>query len=149
MNVEIINPFIQGAKQILSNVCGIYSKMGQVSIKNKPFGEKINITIGIIGDLKGYVNYSFNSDVALILASKMMSKEINILDNISKSAICELSNIISGNIATLIFNTGRNIDITTPKLSEDYNNVLFEKFISIPLEFEDGKVFEVNVWIEE
>ena len=149
MNVEVINPFIQGTKQVLSTVCNLDSKMGKVSIKNKPFEDKLNITIGIIGDVKGKVNYAFDLSVALFIASKMMFKEITFLDDISKSAICELTNMISGNIATIFSNSGKVVDITPPKLEESYANCDMAKFISIPLEIGVGKIFEINVWIEE
>ncbi len=149
MNVEVINPFIQGTKQVLSTVCNLDSKMGKVSIKNKPFENKLNITIGIIGDVKGKVNYAFDLSVALFIASKMMFKEITILDDISKSAISELTNMISGNIATIFSNSGKVIDITPPKLEESYDNCDIAKFISIPLEIGSGQIFEINVWIEE
>ena len=149
MNVEVINPFIQGTKQVLSTVCNLDSKMGKVSIKNKPFEDKLNITIGIIGDVKGKVNYAFDLSVALFIASKMMFKEITFLDDISKSAICELTNMISGNIATIFSNSGKVVDITPPKLEESYSNCDMAKFISIPLEIGVGKIFEINVWIEE
>lgn len=148
MNVEVINPFIQGTKQILASVCNVDSKMGKVSIKNKPFEDKLNITIGIFGDIKGKVNYSFDLSVALFIASKMMFMEVTALDDISKSAICELSNMISGSIATVFSNSGKFVDITPPTLQENFNNCDVEKFISIPLEIEPGKIFELNVWIE-
>ena len=149
MNVEVINPFIQGTKQVLSTVCNLDSKMGKVSIKNKPFEDKLNITIGIIGDVKGKVNYALDLSVALLIASKMMFKEVTFLDDISKSAICELTNMISGNIATIFSNSGKVVDITPPKLEESYDNCDMAKFISIPLEIGLGKIFEINVWIEE
>ena len=148
MNVEVINPFIQGTKQVLSMVCSVDSKMGKVAIKTKPFEDKLNVTIGIVGDIKGKVNYAFNLDVALFIASKMMFTEVTVLDDISKSAICELSNMISGSIATIFSNNGKIIDITTPKLEQNYDHCDVEKFISVPLEIAEGKIFEIDIWIE-
>lgn len=149
MNVETINPFIQGTKQVLHTVCNVESQMGKVSVKAKPFEDKLNITIGIIGEIVGKVNYSFTEDVALFIASKMMFMEITALDDISKSAICELANMISGGIATVFSNNGKVIDITPPKFEENFANCELEKFISIPLEIVPGKIFEIGIWIEE
>ncbi len=148
MNVEVINPFIQGTKQVLKTVCNVDSKMGKVFVKNKPFDDKLNITIGIFGDIKGKVNYSFDLSVALFIASKMMFMEVTTLDDISKSAICELSNMISGAIATVFSNNDKFVDITPPVFEENFNSCDVEKFISIPLELEPNKIFEINVWIE-
>ena len=148
MNVEVINPFIQGTKQVLTSVCNVESKMGKVSVKNQPFEDNRNITIGIFGDIKGKVNYSFDLNVALFIASKMMFMEVTALDDISKSAICELSNMISGAIATVFSNSGKFVDITIPVLDDNFSKCDVEKFISIPLELGPGKIFEINVWIE-
>lgn len=149
MNVEVINPFIQGTMQVLSTVCNVEAKMGKVSIKHKPYEDKMNITIGIVGDIKGKVNYAFDLNVALFLASKMMFMEIATLDDISRSAISELSNMISGGIATVFSNNGKVIDITPPNMQENFSECDVEKFICIPLELDAGKVFDINVWIEE
>lgn len=148
MNVDYVNHFIQGTKQVLKNVCGVDVKMGKVAIISKPFEDKINISIGIIGDAQGIVNYAISNEAALFLASKMMLTEIKQLDEISKSAICELSNMISGNVATLFSAAGSVIDIKPPKFKEDYSEFEVEKLVCIPLELEAGKIFEVNVHIE-
>lgn len=147
MNVENINPFVQGTKQVLKNVCNIDGKVGKIFLKNSPFENKLNITIGIVGDISGYVNYSFNQDVALFLASKMMFTNITSLDEISKSAICELSNMICGGVANIFSNEGKVIDITHPKLEENYIECVTSKFLAVPLEIEKEKIFEVNVFL--
>ena len=149
MNVELINPFIQGTNQVLNIVCNVDSKIGKLVMKTKPFEPKMNITIGIIGDIKGKVNFSFDLSVALFIASKMMFTQVNELDEISKSALCELCNMISGSVATIFSNNGKFIDITTPKLENDYSHCDIDRFICIPLELEPNKIFEIDLWIEE
>lgn len=46
----------------------------------------------------------------------MMGMPVDELDELSKSALSELANMIMGNSATLLFNAGVNIDITPPTL---------------------------------
>ena len=56
-----------------------------------------------------------NRSVALNIASNMMGgAEIAELDEISKSAISELANMILGNTATILYNKGIGIEITPP-----------------------------------
>lgn len=148
MNVELVNPCVEGTKQVLS-MFTIDSKMGKASVKNKPFEDKINVSINIIGEYTGTVNYAFNKDVALFLASKMMYMDIVELDDISKSAIRELCNMISGTIATLFSNNGNIIDIKPPVLEETYGSCEVDKFISVPLELDASKLLELNLWLEK
>jgi CheY-specific phosphatase CheX len=56
-----------------------------------------------------------NKKVGLEIASGMMGgMQLAELDEISKSAISELTNMILGNTATILYNKGINIDITPP-----------------------------------
>jgi chemotaxis protein CheX len=56
-------------------------------------------------------------DVAKSIASgMMMGMPVNEIDEMAKSALSELGNMIMGNSATLLFNQGIKIDITPPSL---------------------------------
>jgi len=46
----------------------------------------------------------------------MMGMPVNEIDEMAKSALSELGNMIMGNSATLLFNKGVKIDITPPSL---------------------------------
>ncbi len=57
--------------------------------------------VGIVGDIKGNIVYSIDSEDALKIASTMMmGMEINVLDDMAKSAISELTNMLTANAAT-------------------------------------------------
>lgn len=153
MNADYINPFVQGSQNILNILCHERITLGNLFIKKPPYlCEEVSIVIGIIGEVTGNVIYNFKKQTACNIASKMMRGAIvEELDDISKSAISELTNMISGNVATVFSGKGINIDITTPKLFLYAKDTSFDfikedsKFICVPLVFANGDIFEVDI----
>lgn len=153
MNVEYINPFIQGTQAVLNDVCNEKSQLGKIYLKTSPYtGETISIIIGVTGDIKGQVIFSLNISTACSIASKMMmGMPVSEMDELAKSAISELTNIILGNTATLFYNNGIKIDITPPSLLMGENvqiSTTKMQTICIPLELSDGNTFEIDVSLQ-
>lgn len=153
MNVEYINPFIQGTQSVLKNVCNEETTLGKIYLKTSPYtGETISIIIGVTGDIKGQVIFSLNVVSACSIASKMMmGMPVPEMDELAKSAISELTNMILGNTATLFYNGGINIDITPPSLLMGQNiqiSTTKTQTICIPLQLSDGNNFEIDVSLQ-
>jgi len=51
-----------------------------------------------------------------VASGMMMGMPVEEIDEMAKSALSELGNMIMGNSATLLFNVGAQIDITPPSL---------------------------------
>ena len=104
MNVEYINPFIEASQSVLTMMTGNKPELGQVYIRKSPFSsENVAVIVGLTGKIRGQVVLSFSKNSALAVASSMMGgMELSDLDEISKSAISELANMIMGNTATLL-----------------------------------------------
>jgi chemotaxis protein CheX len=117
MDVMYINPFIEASNNVLSQF-GISLTPGKIHLKTTPaLSGKVCVIIGVTGNLKGQVFFNLEVDVALKIASYMMGGvEVKEFDELSKSAISELINMVLGNSATLFYNKGLNIDITPPSL---------------------------------
>ncbi len=153
MKVEYINPFVQGAQNIINTVCGETPALGTLGLKQSPYiCEPVSITIEIVGEIKGNVVFNMKEEVACHIASKMMfGMPIPSLDDMSKSAISELGNMISGNVATLIAAKGKIIDIRPPVFNMNapasaYPFVLPDsKLISMPLKFSSGYIFSIDI----
>lgn len=153
MNVEFINPFIQGTQSVLKNVCNEETQLGKIYLKTSPYtGETISIIIGVTGDIKGQVIFSLNINSACAIASKMMmGMPVLEMDELAKSAISELTNMILGNTATLFYNGGITIDITPPSLLMGQNiqiSTTKMQTICIPLQLGDGNNFEIDVSLQ-
>lgn len=118
MRVEFINPFIKATTEVLRQIANIEFLTGKPYIKASPYTAKnLIIVVGITGEIRGQAVISMDEKLAMQIASAMMmGMPVNELDELSKSALSELGNMIMGNSATLLFNSGINIDITPPTL---------------------------------
>ena len=149
MNAEFINPFIQGSQRVLDSICGGRPGLGKVFIKKPPFApQHVAVAISIIGAVKGTAIYTMDTSAGLFLVSRMMGgMSIETLDFMSQSALCELANMISGNVATAFSEKGILIDITPPEFCGNSYPSLVGQAVCIPLLLQDGNVFEVDVCI--
>ena len=154
MNVEYINPFINVSVSLLNMICNVKAKRGQIFIRDSTFfAERVVIIIGIAGEFKGQVFFSMDESTACNIASTMMfGMEVNGLDDMTKSAIAELGNMIMGNVSTEFYNNGTRIDITPPTILVGKDMAVSTKgvkTICIPLILENlGKV-EIDVSLTE
>lgn len=76
----------------------------------------VNIEIKLTGDVHGDVVYSMNVKLAKAIASAMMGMGVEDFDDIAKSAVCELSNMLAANSCTLLASNGFTSDISTPQI---------------------------------
>lgn len=154
VNVEVINPFISAAQSVLRDLSQTKTKMGKPYLKNPEYeGQVLTIIIGITGELRGQVILSMKESVACDIASNMMmGLPVPELNDMAKSAISEMSNMILGNAATIFSTKGITVDITPPNLCIGSNlsfTVSDSKTICVPIEYEDGKtLMELNIAIK-
>ena len=80
----------------------------------------------------------------------MMGMPVDTFDEMAKSAISELSNMITGNASTSLASQGLEIDISPPTLITG-NSVTITtgtlQTIVVPVETEAG-IFEINIALE-
>lgn len=154
MNVEHINPFIEASKTVMKTVANIDVSLGRVYLKTSPYSsETLVVVVGLMGELRGQVIFSMDKNVAFKIASAMMmGMSITKLDEMSKSAIAESTNMILGNAATLFYNRSINIQITPPSLMMG-NNIQIStpnmKILSIPLILSTGGKIEMDIALAE
>ena len=118
IKAEHLNPFLLSAKQVLQQVCNVDVQFGPIS-KDDFFvsGEPLFIMLGITGEITGQVCVVMGADTAKDIASRMMmGMPVEALDDMAKSALSELGNMMMGNAATLLSNNNVLIDITPPTL---------------------------------
>ncbi len=144
VSVEHINPFLVSAQQILAQVCNIQTKVGQLSKDNMFIdGEPVFIMLGVTGEMTGQVCIVFDLEVAKDVASRMMmGMPVAEIDEMAKSALSELGNMIMGNAATLLSNNDLRIDITPPTLGMGATKFSSPNMTSIkvPLVYDGGEV---------
>ncbi|PKM87780.1 MAG: chemotaxis protein CheX [Firmicutes bacterium HGW-Firmicutes-12] len=153
MKVEYINPFIEAAQSVIKILCGIDAVLGKVYLRSSPFSvNQVVIMIGVIGRIKGQVCFELSIETAKKIASSMMGgMPVAELDEISKSAVSEMGNMIMGNTTTIFANKSISIDITPPSLLTGEKIEISNKFstIVVPLELEGVGTISINVAVEE
>lgn len=153
MNIEYINPFIEASQTVLKQIANFDAKLGKVYLKTSPYkSEDIIIMVGLTGTIRGHVIFSMNMKLAMTIASSMMfGMPVTEFDEISKSAISELANMILGNTATLLYNRGTSIEITPPSLLMGQNLQISPnkmKTVCIPLVINEGDIIELDISVE-
>ena len=93
---------------------------------------------------------AFEHAIACDIASKMIMMPITEMDELSKSAICELGNMIMGNTATIFSTRGIGIDITPPTVGNGTMtfSTTYATNICVPLQYDDNKKIEIHIAIK-
>jgi chemotaxis protein CheX len=119
-----VNPFVEAAMRVVSQITGIEVRRGHLSYKEKAEPSySVSIIIGIYGFLTGQIVYSLDGNLATRMVDKMMEgkspqeKQIMFLD-----CLGEIANMITGNASSLL-NQGRDqvLNITTPAIASGTN----------------------------
>lgn len=116
MKVEYINPFSVAAHSVLTTVLEDKEiKRGQLAVSDDPHViQGVSTVIGVSGALRGHVIFDMTKKTALAAASVMNGEEMMGLDNVTRSTINELANMVAGNAAAKLSEAGYVCDITPP-----------------------------------
>jgi chemotaxis protein CheX len=151
INVDHINPFLMASTEIFKEMCFIEPKYGKPFIRDPIFLDNtILIIIGFTGKMKGQVMISFEHEIALDIASKMIMMPISEMDDFAMSAISELGNMILGNAATIFSTQGIDIDITPPTIGNGTMSFshTYTKNICVPFVYEENKSIDINIAVK-
>lgn len=153
MKAEHVNPFIMEFQTIFKTVTGIELKVTNKSLKKIGFSTKNTvIMLGITGQLRGNVAINIDRLGAMKIASLMMGgRPVETFDDISKSAVSELGNMIMGRVATAFSGQNIIIDITPPSiLTGDNIELMFASLplITIQFKYEDIEI-DLDISVKE
>lgn len=151
MDVNNINPFIKSFTSVMPQLGFTEIKKGKLSLKDKDLVcSGIVVVVGIVGDIKGNIVYSLDIESAKKIASTMMmGQPVEEFNEISKSALSELSNMLTANAITVFSEQGVEVDISTPTLFEGRDisiKMSSKKVICIELSADEIPI-EINISI--
>lgn len=156
MDASYINSFVQGAQRVFASVCQETPALGKIYLKSRPYiASEVSVSVDIFGAFEGEVIFNMKEDTACFIVSRMMVGFpcTTIHDDMAKSAVSELANIISGNVATIFAVKEISVDIRPPQLRINAVEADFpilkrvNKVVCVPLQFQNGCKFEVDVLI--
>ncbi|HNR63795.1 MAG TPA: chemotaxis protein CheX [Thermotogota bacterium] len=151
MDVRIINSILKSTVRVFTEAVNMKIEFEKPQIaKELAKGYDLVTLVGFNGSLSGNLVYAFDMQVALNIVGKMMGMPYNQLDDLAMSAIGELANMISGNIATNMEQIGKPIDITPPSviLGKEIHVNVDGVILKIITKYED-KTFEVDMVLRE
>lgn len=151
MRVEFVNPFVTAAYSVFETVMGSRPERGQLALRNTTFtSQQVTVMAGVSGQVCGTALYGMSLVTAQKIASAMIGSEVTTLDDMAWSALSELGNMITGNAATLLSNSGYEADISPPSIVRGLEIEVSTKCpaIVVPLSTPFGRV-EINVALEE
>lgn len=147
MDAKYLNPIISATDSVFKTMLSLEPTKGNVSVQEDLVTDKeANVIIGMTGDIKGSIVYSFSQDMALKVVEAMSGMEMQELDKFVTSAMGELGNIISGKATTGLAAHDLNCDIAPPQIvtgkniniSSGGDKVLMVKFATDLGEFDVG-----------
>jgi chemotaxis protein CheX len=152
VDVKHINPFIESFATVMPQLGFVNIQKGNLSVKGRELvGSGVIIILGIVGSIKGNVVYYLKMDDAKKVASTMMmGMPVTEFDEMTRSALSELTNMLTANAATAFSTIGIPIDISTPTLLHGDNisvEMSSNQVVCIQL-LADGLPIEVNIAFE-
>ena len=148
MDVRHINPVIESVGNIMPQLgFAEVSKKG-VTLKDRNIQSPgVDIIIGLIGDVKGNIIYGLSIDNAKKIASQMMmGMPVDDFNEMAQSAISELVNMLTANVATNFSRDNITVDISTPTLiqGEFTANASTDKVVCVEMDV-DGINIQINI----
>ena len=151
MKAEFVNPFASAMVMVFQKEFGMNVMRDSLALQQGPLrGADVNTIIGVTGQLEGQVIYTFDERVALRIASALMGEAVEELDELAKSAVAELGNIITGNAAIGLSENGYNCILTPPTLLTGKELIVttFTPVLNVPFSTDFGSV-TVHVALRE
>ncbi len=139
MNREYMNAFSDAFLSVMPQL-GIedIKQTGERACGKKIDPSEVVCIVGVIGDLAGNVIFAMTEDTAENTASAMMGgMEVEEFDELTQSAISELSNMLAANACIGLSEKGMTVDISTP--------TLMHGVFTVSGSYDEGVCFEMAV----
>jgi chemotaxis protein CheX len=154
MRVEYINPFVEATFSVLNEVLDVDVKRGDLYLKSTTIAiQGVAAIVGLAGDVEGRVLFDMTRETALAVAGVMNGQVFSELDDMAKSTIQELANMITAQAVTKLHGLGFKFDLTPPALftgeNMEVSNTLKVEALIVPMHLGPHGKLEVNVAIRE
>lgn len=152
MEAKTVNTFIQVIKDIMPQVGFQEVQRGSLTAgETELTGLGVTIIIGLTEELHGNVAYNMTLNTACQIASTMMGgTPVSELDDIAKSAVSELSNMLTANAVTNLANLGIKVNISSPTIiiGNDFKvKISSQRYLCLEMLIDSITLF-VNIAIE-
>ena len=117
MKVQLLNCYVTAAAEILATETGAEVERQGISMEANGYTtEEVTAVVGITGSLSGSLLLSMGTSTALGLVSAMLGQPTEVFDDLAKSGIAELANVIAGHAAIALSEQSHETTISPPLL---------------------------------
>ncbi len=152
MKAEYANPFYIATKEVFRLMLNLEAQRGELRVvKDMVPSNDASVLLGVTGDLKGSILFSFTTDMTLEMVKIMSGMEMSENDSFVSSALGEVANIIGGNAVTKLSEHKYICDIVPPQVFVGQHKSLSMasgKSLVLPLKTEIGE-FDINIFLKE
>lgn len=115
LSFEHIDAFVKAASTVIGNMLTPQVESGKPFFNDEPLSKyEVAVLVGVLGDLQGQVICGMSAATAKVIISQMLGMNVQEIDQMGTSAICELKNIIVGTASTNLSLKGYRCNITPP-----------------------------------
>lgn len=153
MNVQFINPFLEGTIEVLTTMAMVEPIVGKPYLKqgNQAKGDVSGI-IGMTGSARGSLALSFSEQSILMIVSNMLGEQHTKINDEVRDAVGEITNMISGVARKKLESQGYNIVAAIPTVVSGKDHAILHVLggasIIIPFEVANG-AFYVDVCLDD
>ncbi|MGF7185853.1 chemotaxis protein CheX [Desulfitispora alkaliphila] len=152
MKVEYVNPFFKATNEVFNLMLSVETEKGELSVVEDMVSSKeANVVLGVTGDLRGNILFSFPKEMALEMVKIMSGMEMNEIDSFVSSALGEVANIIGGNAITNLSENNYTCDIVPPQIFVgQYKSLSMAsgKALLVPLKTDIGQL-DLHIFLKE
>jgi len=153
MKVELVNPFLAAAINVLRTMAFTEARAGKPFIKKdkKAVGDVTGI-IGITGQATGSLSITFSQRCIENVVGNMFGEKIEGITDEVRDAVGEITNMISGDARRKLDEQGFNLKASIPTVISGSGHIIKHispgPCVAIPFETDSGS-FVVEVSLEE
>jgi len=146
MDVEYINPFLNGTLEVLKTMASFQPVPGKPYVKKDDLAHgDVSGIIGITGDAIGSLAISFSESCICNVVGRMLGETFTVINHDVLDAVGELTNMISGVSRTQMEKKGMTVFAAIPSVvfgaNHTINHILKSPSIVIPFTSPSGPFF--------
>ncbi len=153
MLIDYINPFVESAFEIMSEILNTQITRGQLQLKK--LGEDMKgftVIIGVTGSISGRIVFDMTEQTAITIASKLNDEHFTNANELVRSTISEIGNMVTARAVTKLSKENKSFNFSPPTLIIGNHMTIFEsdnvEALIIPIDTTIG-VIEINIAFKE
>jgi chemotaxis protein CheX len=116
-NVNFLNPFLEAVREVMQAELNASVQPGVPTVsKSSLTTSDLAVVVGLGGQVRGVVLYEMSEATGLAMVSRVLGQKLTELDDLAKSGVSELGNVITGRASVHLTRAGYDARISVPLL---------------------------------